>query len=424
MTAEQAGTGDDVERELAGYDGYNTASFQENLDLMARARDHCPVAHSERQGGYWLVTRYEDVRAVLTDPERFSSRNGLALPRNPNRPPTPPIDQDGAAHRDFRRILNPHLAPAAVRGYEDEIRQVARDLLSSHLSSGRIDAASSYANPLPALVLARTLFGLGQEYDNAILAVKTAIEDMGRNASDGASVSRAWRASFELCAQIVDRRSKELPRDDLISAVLEGNVGGAPIARDVQIGTLTITLLGGLKTTTGLIGTMIATAVDHPELRPQLQDPEWVGHAFNEFLRMSPPLSWFGREATTATKIGDRQIAAGDAVMLHIGSANRDEEAFPSPDFFHPDRPEVNRQLGFGFGVHRCVGAHLAKLEVTVAVTEFVRTLADLRWQDSATRVIGTGQEWSATSLPITFAPVTGLPATPRRPAPAAPHAR
>lgn len=409
MTIESTGTGNDLERELAGYDGYNTASFQENLELMDRARHGCPVARSERQGGYWLITRYEDVRTVLSDPGRFSSRNGLALPRNPDRPPTPPIDQDGPAHRDFRRILNPHLAPAVVRGYEDEIRRIARELLSPHLSSGRIDAASSYANPFPALVLARTLFGLGPEYESAILEVKNAIADMGRDASDGASVSRAWRASLELCTRIIDRRSKEPPRDDLISAVLQGSVGGAPIPRDVQIGTLTITLLGGLKTTTGLICSMIATAIDHPELRPALRDPEWVGNAFNEFLRLSPPLSWFGREATTATRIGQHEIAAGDAVMLHIASANRDEEAFPSPDSFHPDRPEVNRQLGFGFGVHRCVGAHLAKSEVTVAVTEFVRTLTDLRWQDSATPVIGTGQEWSATSLPVAFTPVTGM---------------
>jgi cytochrome P450 len=408
MTTEITDTRDSIESRIAHYDGYNSDSFEDNLALMAEARAKCPVARSDEQGGYWLVTRYEDARAILGAPQSFSSRNGIALPRNPARPPTPPLDQDGEAHRDYRRIFNPHLTPAAVKNYEDSIRQVAHELLAPHLAVGHMDAASDYANPFPAYVLGRTLLGLGSAYDDRILAVKEAVEKMGRDASDGDNVRQAWLTAYGLAQEIVRRRSAEPPRGDLISAVLDGRVGGEPIGPDDQAGALTITILGGLKTTTGLIGSLIRTAVDRPDLRAEMQDLAWMRHAFDEFMRMRPPISWACREATARTTVGDQVVEPGDAVMVHIGSANRDDAVFDDPDVFEPDRPAANRQLGFGFGVHRCVGAHLAKLEITVAVTEFVRALGDLRWQGGTQPVTGTGQEWSATSLPISFTPGGG----------------
>lgn len=414
MTEETFATQGSLSDSLAHYDGYNSESFKDNLDLMAEAREQCPVSHSDRNGGFWLVTRYEDARHVLSNPQIFSSCNGLSLPRNPARPPTPPIDQDGVAQRDYRRMLNPHLTPTAVAVYEDEIREIARELLLPHLQAGRMDAASDYANPLPALVLARTLFGLGPEFDNALLEVKGAVDSMGRDASERDTVRRAWQACYEFCAQIIKQRSREPRRDDVISAILETRVNGELIDSEHQSGVLTITMLGGLKTTTGLIGSFLVAAVERPELRQKMRDLAWVQHAFDEFMRMHPPISWAGREATQQTTVCGRTIERGDAVMVHIASANYDDKVFEDPEVFNPERAGLSRQLGFGLGVHRCVGAHLAKLEVTVAVSEFVRAVDDVCWQDGAAPVFGSGQERSATSLPIKFsaaaAPAAVLP--------------
>jgi cytochrome P450 len=185
--------------------------------------------------------------------------------------------------------------------------------------------------------------------------------------------------------------------------VKRGFVEGEPLPLDQQAGVLAITMLGGIKTSASVLARMIATAIGAPDREADLRDPAWVRSSIDEFLRLGPPIAWGGREVTQQVQIGGVTIEPGEQVMCHFAAANRDAGEFDDPDVFDPRRPGGNRHLGFGFGVHRCVGAHLARLEITVAVTELMNAVSGLEWQPGTTGRYNEGQEWGPDSFPVTF---------------------
>jgi cytochrome P450 len=385
------------------YNGYAQIPFEQHVDEVKATQGECPVAHSAEQGGFWLISRYDDVREVLSTPETFSSRNGMALPRNPRRPPTPPIDQDGKRHRDFRKVINPYLSPAAVEAHADTIRQIARELIAGFLDKGHCDVVRDFSHPFTAMVVARTIFGLDAAYEQEMVAMRQLVADMGRDASEADSVAKAWLATHDFGRKIISDRHPDDPRDDLVASVKRGLVEGEPLALDQQAGVLAITMLGGIKTSASVLARIIETAIGAPDRETDLRDPVWVRSSIDEFLRLGPPIAWGGREVVQQVQVGGVTIEPGEQVMCHFAAANRDADEFADPDVFDADRTAANRHLGFGFGVHRCVGAHLARLEITIAVTEFMNTVSGLEWQPGTTGHYTKGQEWGPSSFPVTF---------------------
>lgn len=393
-----------VEAELASYDPYQRRPFEDQTGLLAEARATCPVAHSDEAGGFWLVTRYEDVQAMFGDPGEYSSRLGISIPRNPAASvPRPPIDLDPPLQRDFRRLLNPLLSPAALAPHRPAIHQIIRELVEPFADDGEAELVEQLTSPLPALVLARVVLGL--EDEDAVYRLKVGLDPISQdNRSDAAAV--AWRNLYEFSADVLDGRRDDPPTNDIVSVVLHGTVDGRPLTRDEQVGTLALLVIGGLRTTTHALGNVLRRVVDEPTLEARLRRPGWVARDLDEFLRLDPPLPWIGRTVVDEITVHGRTLCPGERVMLHLGSANHDGEQFEDPDSLRFDR-EQNRHVTFGLGAHRCIGLHLARLSIEVAVDELFSRVTNLRWAGEAPITFKSGISFGPAELPVTFDPFT-----------------
>jgi cytochrome P450 len=366
------------EEALRHFNGYAPEPFREQQELLTYAQRRCPVVHSDAQGGFWLVSRYADVKRVLQDPETFSSSNGLAIPRNPNAPAIPPIDADRPIQTQYRAIVNRFLSRAGVSGYEAEIRGIARELIAEFSGRGACDWVADFAEKLPLRVLARVLYGLDDEAE--LVALRTAISPISED-NTSADADAAWRALADFMQRVIESRTGKEVRSDLVNAVMSGQVENRPLTQAEQVGMLGVLLLAGLKTTTHLIASVLEQLCAEPSIEQRLREPDWVMHYLEELIRVSPVVAWVGRTVVKPTRLGGAELRPGDMVMCHIGAADLDEEEFEAAKTLELDR-KGNRHLGFGVGPHRCIGSNLARLQVQVAVEELLAVGTNFRLQD------------------------------------------
>jgi cytochrome P450 len=388
---------------LRHFSGYAPQPFSEQEELLAYAQRRCPVVHSDAQGGFWLITRYADVKRVLQEADTFSSSNGLAIPRNPNAPAIPPIDADRPIQTQYRAILNRFLSRAGVSGYEGEIRGIARELIRDFAEAGACDWVADFAERLPLRVLAQVLYGLDDEAE--LVALRTAISPISEdNTSAGADA--AWRALAGFMHRVIEGRTGKAVRSDLVNAVMTGQVENRPLTEAEQVGMLGVLLLAGLKTTTHLIASVVHRLCEEPSIEERLREPNWVMYYLEELIRVSPVVAWVGRTVVRPARLGDAELRPGDMVMCHIGAADLDEEEFEAAKTVELGRRR-NRHLGFGVGPHRCIGSNLARLQVQVAVEELLAAGTNFRLQDVAEPVaFRAGVTYGPRRLMIKFDPL------------------
>lgn len=365
---------------------------------LARMRQVCPVAHSDQYGGFWVITRYEDVLAVAQDWETFSNAHGLNIPQTPGVVRNLPVEADPPEQRAYKKLINPYFTPAAVAKWEDATRALVHRLADGFLERGACEFMGEFARAFPALAF----------FELAIGAPADEIEHVAHLASRSSTpqapdARECWLGLYEWIKAFTARRREEPPRGDVVDAIVGGSIDGRPLTEDEIIGMVQLLILGGLETTAGALGQMFARFAREPEVADLLRtDPSRIPDAVEELLRLDPPFIAEARTAMRDVEIGGKRIAAGDKVLIYWASANRDAGEFSNPDEFDLTR-ERNRHLSFGLGPHRCAGSNLARMNLRVALEELLPHMLNLAVAADAKIQYHSTLTRSPLTLPLTF---------------------
>jgi cytochrome P450 len=365
-------------------------------------RERCPVAHSDRFGGVWLPTRHEDVVAIAHDTEHFSSEGVIVNDYKPEGLApigyAAPITSDPPFHAEARRLLLPAFSPKAIARWEDATRQTCGELIDDLLAradGGVVDAARDYAQHIPVRVIAEMLGVPREDGDRFRVWIHRILENPGEGFE---TIEYEDTLDYYLRNVMEDRRRH--PKDDLVTYLLEAEMDGQPLTEDHVSGTIGLLLIAGIDTTWSAIGASLWHLATNPADRARLlAEPELLPTAVEEFLRFYSPVT-MARIAATDVEVGGRMFRERDWVLLPFPSANRDPEAFEDADRFVIDR-ERNRHVAFGVGIHRCVGSNLARLELTVAIDEWLKRVPEFELVDPGSVLWSTGQVRGPRELPV-----------------------
>jgi len=355
-------------------------------DVWKELRDSgCPVAHTERYGGMWAPITHETVNEIAYDTDRFTSRSvvvshtrpgDLALPAPIG--VAPPITSDPPFHNMARRMLLPAFSPKKIAQLEEEIRELCVRLLDEmgdiEPGTSIVDGAIQYAQHIPVAVIGRML-GLPAEDDDYFReVVHRLLEQINLDPRDKVVTDEENPLDEYLDKHIQDHLDN--PREDLISYLLDMELDGNKLESDHVRGTIILLLVAGIDTTWSSIGSSIWHLAQHPEDRKHLQDnPEQFDFALEEFLRFYAPVT-MARLVAEDTDFHGCPMKEDDWILLPFPAANRDPEQFDRADEFVIDR-EANRHAAFGLGIHRCLGSNLARLELKIAIQEFLKRFPD-----------------------------------------------
>jgi cytochrome P450 len=339
----------------------------------------CPVAHTDKWGGSAMLAHYDDIRDAARDSMRFSSRaievagpleaaGGLFLP---------PLTSDPPDHKPHRDVLMPFFMPKRTAAYEGFIRGEARRLAREIAAASGGDAVSGYAQHLTLAVLNR-LLGVppgGRFTEWMVRMIRVGPRDQAVRAE----AVREILGYLE--AQLTERTEHPTGADDLLSYLVDAELDGEPLSRKHKLGAAFLVLIAGADTTWSAIGSSIWHLAAHPEDRERiLAEPKLLDTAVEEFLRAYAPVT-VGRITVADTEVHGCPVHRGERVVLPFGAANRDPEVFDDPDVVVIDRRR-NRHLTFGSGAHRCLGSNLARLELRIAVEEWLRAMPSFRLAD------------------------------------------
>ena len=361
----------DAEQFARGFHLYNDELRDDPYPVIDRLRAQCPVARSDLMGGFWVVTRYQDCRFVLQNHALFSSvQNIVPDIRMTTLGPDIPTQIDPPDHGKYRQILNPLLSPRAVAPVEPRMRALATELIDVIAAAGRCDFLADFAVPFPSLIFV-PLMGLPESDLGTFLDWKNKIlhtTDEAQRAEIFETVNAELQAYFT--AVFHERRRRADPGDDLVGQLAQARFDGERLLSLEEFVGMACLLWGaGLDTVTAQLSLAIHHLATHPDLRDELAaDLALVPTAIEELMRFDSLVNDC-RKATADVEIGGKTIKAGDMVMVMYGAAGRDPEQFPDP--YRLDlRRYPNRHFGFGGGIHRCAGSHLARLELRVAMEE------------------------------------------------------
>jgi len=385
------------------YNVVDPAYVADPFPIWDDLRNTCPVAHTDRLGGSWLPTRYEDVVAVAHDIEHFSSLDVGVVPQLDDDDSflpvgLPPIAADPPEHTWSRRLLLPWFSHRRVAEYEVATRDICRRLVDDLLAQGGGDAAVDYAQQIPARVIAQVL-GVPPDLSDTFTGwVRDVLEFA--HVQERRETGRAGILGF--ITEQMERRRTE-PGDDLISALLQSEVDGKPVPDEFTMGIIALTLIAGVDTTWSAIGASLWHLTTHPADRQRLvAEPELLPVAIEELLRAYSPVT-MARVANEGAEIAGCPVNAGDRVLLSFSAANRDPEAFPNADEVVLDRAQ-NRHVAFGVGIHRCAGSNLARMELRVALEEWLARIPEFSLKEGAEVTWAGGQVRGPRSIPVVFA--------------------
>jgi cytochrome P450 len=371
-------------------------------ESLARMRELCPVAHSDALDGYWILTKYEDVRAAAQDWSAFTSTAGLAIVDPPAPPPVRivPESVDPPEQRIFKRLITPYFTPAAVAAWEGPLRELVTKLIDAFIEDGETEFMTAFARPFPNRAF----------FEHAISAPKEDLDKVAQLAARASApmdpkAGENWFALYTWIKGFIEQRRATAPRADVVDGLLRAEVDGQPLDESDIIGAVILLILGGLETTAGALGLIMIRLCRQPEIAERLRrHPASIPKAVEELLRLDSSFICIGRTATRDVEIGGNEIKAGDKVLLHWASANRDDDKFANGSDVDLDRTH-NPHLAFGVGPHRCAGSNIARLNLRVALEEIVARLPDLRLREGAEIRYHSASTRSPLSLPITFTP-------------------
>jgi cytochrome P450 len=369
--------------------------------ILDDLRQRCPIAHTHRFGGGWLPTRYEDVAAIAYDTERFTSRSIIMGNFRPPRDiapigGSPPITSDPPFHHDARKLLPPAFTKTAVGKQEAATRMFCHSLIDGFVGRDVVDAARDYAQHIPVRVIADMLGFPPEDGPQFREFVASRLE--GVNLPQGERVTRMSALFYYLLAQVHDHVQN--PRDDLTTFLLGAELGGEKLKPSHVVGTMTLLLIAGIDTTSSAIGASLWHLAGHPDDRGRLiAEPALLPTAMEEFLRAYAPVT-MARLVQEDMCWRGVDMKADDWILLSYPAANRDPAQFDRADRVVIDR-QINHHAAFGLGIHRCLGSHLARMELRVALEVWLQRIGEFSLADPAAVTWSAGQVRGPRTLPL-----------------------
>jgi cytochrome P450 len=362
---------------VTGFDPTAPSFKADPYPAYAWLRREAP-AYEVQPDGWWVLSRYADVSAALRNPEVFSSAQGIGSDRDQTRMM---ISTDPPDHTVLRSLVNKAFTPRVVAGLEPRIRQITDGLLDTALVDGRFDLTRDLAIPLPVTVIAE-LLGVEPErredfkrWSDAFIG--TGSDSMSREEFQ-AHNDRAFAEFTAYFGGMIESRRRDR-RTDLISALVGAQEEQNALSTEDILWFCLLLLVAGNETTTNLISNSMLALTEHPaEMSRLTADPGLIPGMVEEALRYDSPVQGLFRTTTRDVTVAGTTIPADRKVLLLYASANRDAEQFPEPGRFHITRAP-NNHLAFGYGIHFCLGAPLARLEARVAWESLLRRARNLR---------------------------------------------
>jgi cytochrome P450 len=376
-------------------------------------RSQCPVAWTEEYGGYWVVSGREIIGELAKHPDLLSNDHdplgarhgyeGIAIPSPEGATSRGGfIEMDPPEQLEYRRVLNPHLSPAAIERWRPMVRELTHACIDEVAPSGRLDFVDDLANIVPAVL---TMGMLGFPLADWVVYCEPA-HALVYTPPRSPDFPRVLDLTLTMAGHLADEmaQARTNPRPGMLKALIDAQAAGAPFVDDDILGTLTLLIGGGFDTTTSLTSHALTWLDAHPDQRQRLlEDTGLLDTATEEFVRYVTPAQGGGRTITQDCEIGGHSFRAGDRVWMGYALANHDPAAFDGPDEVTLDR-FPNRHAGFGLGVHRCIGSNLARMSFKTMLTAVLERLPDYRLlPDQAVRYEDIGTINGYKHLPATF---------------------
>ena len=370
--------------------------------IWDQLRAACPVVHTDRFLGCYLPTTYEAVRQIANDTEHFSSRRVIVRDERPElqkNNAAPPITSDPPYHKPAKQLLLPPFTPDAMKKLEPRVRAICNELIDEFIADGKCDAAARYTKHVPVRAIAHMLGIPEQDSD---LFIKWIHQILELSIKDESQLMQAVQEMTAYFAGHIEAR-KQKPTDDLISTLINAKgKDGSPLEDSQVLGSLRLLLIAGIDTTWSAIGASLWHLAKTPSDRARLvAEPELMPTAVEELLRAYSPVT-MAREVVKETTVSGCPVKPGNMVLLSFPAANRDPAVFPDADKVVLDRKE-NRHAAFGLGIHRCVGSNLARMEMVVALEEWLKRIPEFSLDPAGTVTWSQGTVRGPRQLPVLF---------------------
>ncbi len=385
------------------YDPFDYSMHDDPYPIYQTLRDEAPLYHNDKHN-FWALSRYADCQSAVRDFKTFSSARGTSLEFTKAQVALL-IDSDPPEHTRLRHLLGTMFTPAKVGPLEDVVRKMARDLLAPHLATGKIDIVTDFAAKLPMAIICQ-LLGFPQRDEDALRK----LTDTVVHREDGVfeMPDEGMHATLKLYeyfnADMAKRAAEGTTREDIITILMEAEAAGR-ISHEEVVGYIYILSIAGNETTTKLIGNICYQLHLHPDQAADLRaDPTLLPGAIEETMRFDGPTQMMARTTTRDVELHGGVIPSGSKVALLFTSANRDERKYE-----HAGRFDIRRNprdhLGFGGGLHACLGAALARLEARVAMEEIQAAIGHFEVDVSRLERMHSPQVRGYTHVPLTFEP-------------------
>ena len=368
---------------------------------FAELRRTCPLAHGERWGGFWLLSRYDDIVAVTRDHGTFVNSVQNVVPGVTTSGRRPPLHFDPPEHTLWRKALSCPFKTSTLAALEPRVRELTAESLAPLLANGRAELVAELAGVLPVRVLCAFLNAETPETTAQIRSLSDRFLQ-AFHSRDHAALECESRKLYAIAADLLAARKHQPldPQCDVASALLGLRIDGEPVSDELMQGALRQLLVAGHVAVTMMLGSAARHLALHPELQQQLRDqPERIAPAVEELLRLYTPNQAFCRAATQPVELLGQTIAAREPIVVLYPSANRDETVFEAPDEFRFDRPV--KHLAFGNGIHKCPGEALARIELRVFIEQLLLGTRNVALDGPVE--LASWPEYGPKSLPLRF---------------------
>ena len=382
---------------------YSHAFHDDPFPMYRDLRDNAPCYHNDSLD-FWALSRYDDVLAALHDPETYCSRYGITLEQDSTLPML--LTTDPPDHTDLRRMVSRAFTPRRVADLAPAVRELSKGFLEPLLAHGEGDLIADYAARLPMDVIARMLGVPNRDeaslrvWTNALLERDEGVPDVTPVGIDAAINLFKYFSQF-----VADRRvaiARGNPSDDLTNALCTAGTGDDALSDEQVVGFCFLLIIAGNETTTKLLANCLLALQRFPGERAKVvNDPGRIPDAVEEILRYEGSTQLMARTLTRPVDLHGERMPEGAKVLLLLGSANRDERVWDRPDEFDIDRTSTVQHVGFGHGIHVCLGAALARLEMRVSLEEIFRRMPGYEIDEAACTRVHSGNVRGWATMPI-----------------------
>ncbi|MDJ0769589.1 MAG: cytochrome P450 [Ilumatobacter sp.] len=369
------------------------------IEIWNDVRDQCPMATTERYGRAHMPVTMDAVTEIAHDTEHFSSVFVSVARPDAVRRPAPPITSDPPDHHGHRRLLLPAFSPKAIAPMEDDLRRFCRSLIAGLEGETHVDLSERYVQHIPVHGICQLL---GVPESDADMFRDWIFRNFQLAPRDNAVREQVADEMAAYNDRLLDQREAE-PRDDLLSLIAHAEIDGEPVSRELKRGYVSLMIIAGIDTTWSAIGSGLWHFARHPAQRAALVAADddvllWTT-ATEEVLRYYAPVT-MGRKVIADTEVAGCPVREGEQTLVTFPAANHDPAAFEDAHEFRIDRAR-NRHVAFGLGIHRCLGSNLARLELTVALQEWLRAFPDYELDHDRPTTWANGQVRGPRSLPV-----------------------